>query len=85
VDLVVTDLITPEMGGQELVQRLRRQDPSVKALAITGYAMRAGAEQLREMGFSGVVRNHLMSRNMHERSAERLTGVDRSKHGGELF
>jgi CheY-like chemotaxis protein len=38
VDLVITDLVMPEMGGQELVRELLRSDPTVKALGVTGYA-----------------------------------------------
>ena len=36
-DLVITDLIMPEMGGVELIQRLRDQNTEVKCIAITGY------------------------------------------------
>lgn len=36
-DLVITDIVRPEMGGGELIQRLRDQNPEVKCIAITGY------------------------------------------------
>ena len=55
VDLVITDMVMPEMGGKELMQELRNRDPSLKALAITGYAVREVAKELREMGFSDVI------------------------------
>ncbi|MGQ0702582.1 MAG: response regulator [Gemmatimonadales bacterium] len=35
-DLVVTDLIMPEVDGLELIQQLRQQDPVVRILAISG-------------------------------------------------
>jgi signal transduction histidine kinase/ActR/RegA family two-component response regulator len=54
-DLVITDLVMPEMGGKELVRELRRSDPNVKALGITGYATMGVAEGLREVGFLDVV------------------------------
>ncbi len=36
-DLVITDLVMPEMGGVELIQRLREQYSEVKCMVISGY------------------------------------------------
>jgi PAS domain S-box-containing protein len=36
-DLVVTDVIMPGMSGAELVERLRRNRPGIKALFMSGY------------------------------------------------
>jgi two-component system, cell cycle sensor histidine kinase and response regulator CckA len=38
IDVVLTDLIMPGMGGKELVERLREQRPGVRALFTSGYA-----------------------------------------------
>jgi CheY-like chemotaxis protein len=38
VDLVVTDLVMPIMGGRELVERLRRSAPHLRILCTSGYA-----------------------------------------------
>jgi CheY-like chemotaxis protein len=40
VDLVVTDLVMPEMGGRELVERLRARHPALKVLFMSGYSER---------------------------------------------
>jgi two-component system, cell cycle sensor histidine kinase and response regulator CckA len=37
VDLVVTDLVMPEMGGKELAERLRAHRPGLKVLFMSGY------------------------------------------------
>jgi CheY-like chemotaxis protein len=39
VDLVVTDLVMPGMGGRELVERIRQLAPKVKILCTSGYVM----------------------------------------------
>jgi len=41
VDMVVTDLVMPGMGGRELVERIRQLAPSVKILCTSGYVMPA--------------------------------------------
>jgi two-component system cell cycle sensor histidine kinase/response regulator CckA len=38
IDLVVTDVVMPIMGGRELVARLREAHPALKAIYMTGYA-----------------------------------------------
>ena len=37
IDLILTDLSMPRMGGVELIKALRKQDPAIKALVVTGY------------------------------------------------
>ena len=41
IDLVLTDLIMPEMGGHELVERLRARHPELRVLFMSGYADKA--------------------------------------------
>ena len=38
IDLVVTDLVMPQMNGKELVNKLTEAKPDVRALYVTGYA-----------------------------------------------
>ncbi len=38
IDLVLTDLAMPEMGGQELVAQLRVQNPALRVVFMSGYA-----------------------------------------------
>ncbi len=45
-DLVITDIVMPEMGGVELIQRLRDQNPELRCIAITGYTNQAVPEEI---------------------------------------
>jgi CheY-like chemotaxis protein len=56
VDLVMTDLVMPAMGGKELVQELKKLDQRAKALAITGYALPVQQAELLEAGILAIVR-----------------------------
>ena len=46
VDLVVSDVVMPEMDGPTLLKELRRRDPTVKIIFISGYAEEAFAKNL---------------------------------------
>jgi two-component system cell cycle sensor histidine kinase/response regulator CckA len=37
IDLVITDLVMPGMGGREVMERMRRVKPDLRVLCTTGY------------------------------------------------
>ncbi len=55
VDLIITDVVMPEMGGREMIRELRKVTPDLKALAITGYILRKDLEELKTEGFLDVI------------------------------
>jgi CheY-like chemotaxis protein len=50
IDLVVSDIVMPEMGGMPLYQRLLEDSPSVKMLFITGHPLEEESQALLEQG-----------------------------------
>jgi len=38
IDIVLTDIVMPLMGGIELIKELQQQDPNLKCIAITGFS-----------------------------------------------
>jgi signal transduction histidine kinase len=52
VDLVLTDVVMPEMGGEALLHRLRAEAPELKVIAMTGHVMDADVSGLRQAGFT---------------------------------
>jgi two-component system cell cycle sensor histidine kinase/response regulator CckA len=48
IDLVVSDVVMPEMDGPTLLTRLRNRDPDVKIIFVSGYAEEAFEKNLPE-------------------------------------
>ncbi len=59
VDLVLTDMIMPEMGGKELIRELRQADPHLKVVAMTGYVLAEDLRELKEEGSLEVIHKPL--------------------------
>jgi two-component system cell cycle sensor histidine kinase/response regulator CckA len=45
IDILVTDLMMPQMTGDELARRLRQDEPSLKVLYLTGFSDRLFKEK----------------------------------------
>jgi CheY-like chemotaxis protein len=59
VDLVLTDVVMPEMGGVKLTQELRKMDPGLRVLVLTGYLMPEDMEQLENQDIQGILHKPL--------------------------
>jgi len=59
IDLVLTDMIMPEMGGRELIQELRKMNPCLKVVAVTGYMLTRVLQELKEGGHLEVIHKPL--------------------------
>ena len=48
VDLVVSDVVMPEMDGPTLLKELRKRNPELKIIFVSGYAEEAFEKSLPE-------------------------------------
>ncbi len=53
--IVITDLSMPGMGGAQLAREIKKIDPSIRILLISGYVGEGEAEELRKMGIDEVL------------------------------
>ncbi len=55
VDMVILDMILPDMSGGEIFDRLRRIDPKLKILLASGYSIDGQARTILERGCNGFI------------------------------
>jgi len=46
IALILTDLTMPDMGGDDLAEALRQQNPTIKVIALTGFALEDISQRL---------------------------------------
>jgi len=54
-DLVVLDMIMPDMGGAEVYSRLKKLDPSVTVLLSSGYSPGHQMQEMMDLGCAGFI------------------------------
>jgi CheY-like chemotaxis protein len=76
-DLVITDIIMPEMEGLETIKELRHTDPSVKIIAVSGGGVGSADDYLHAANLLGAVR--VFSKPFHiediQRAVDELIGT----------
>ena len=74
VDLVIIDMIMPEMGGGDLFVRLRDIDPGVKVLLSSGYSIDGQASRILDQGCNGFIQKPFSMRELADKVKEILEG-----------
>lgn len=66
IDLILLDMILPGMDGKEIFSELKKINPSVKALIISGYSRDSKAQETLKMGAVGFVQKPLRKKDLKE-------------------
>ena len=74
IDMVILDMIMPDMGGGETYDRLKEIDPYVKALLSSGYSIDGQANEILERGCGGFIQKPF---NMKDLSGKLRQVLDR--------
>jgi two-component system cell cycle sensor histidine kinase/response regulator CckA len=53
IDLVILDMIMPEISGEETFDRLREINPGIKVLLSSGYSVNGKAQKILDRGCKG--------------------------------
>ena len=55
IDMVLLDMVMPDMGGGETYDKLKEINPDVKVLLASGYSMNGTATEIMDRGCSGFI------------------------------
>ncbi|MCJ2534415.1 MAG: response regulator, partial [Candidatus Thermoplasmatota archaeon] len=67
IDMVILDMIMPQMGGGVTYDRLKKTNPDIKVLLSSGYSINGQATEILERGCNGFIQKPF---NMRELSQE---------------
>ncbi len=78
-DLVLLDIIMPRMGGREALRELRRAQPDLRALYVSGFGL-TSEDPAAEDGVHGVVRKPFTAATLSQKVAEALASPPPTRH-----
>lgn len=79
IDLVLLDMIMPDIGGGEVYERMKTINRNVKAILATGYSLNGEASDIMKKGCDGVIQkpfsidrlSRMISRVLNRQDADR--------------
>lgn len=74
VDLVILDMIMPDMGGGEVFDRLKEMNPGVKVLLSSGYAVNGQAKEILDRGCKGFIQKPFSLAELSQKLMAALSG-----------
>jgi len=73
-DLVLSDLIMPELDGMSLYEQLRQQDSDVKMIVMTGYPLEDEGKELLEQGIVTWIQKPFLAEDISKKIELALKG-----------
>jgi CheY-like chemotaxis protein len=55
VDLIILDMIMPDMGGRDVYDKLKQINPDIKVLLSSGYSINGQAQAILDRGCNGFI------------------------------
>jgi len=72
IDLVILDMIMPDMGGGETYDILKKINPGIKVLLSTGYSINGRAREILEQGCDGFIQKPFSIEQISQKIRELL-------------
>lgn len=72
IDMVILDMIMPEMSGRDVYDKLKEINPDVKVLLSTGYSLQNHVAEKLEQGCDGFIQKPFSTRELSQKIREIL-------------
>jgi two-component system cell cycle sensor histidine kinase/response regulator CckA len=72
IDIVILDMVMPNMGGGEAYDRMKEINPDVKVLLSSGFSIDGEASEILERGCNGFIQKPFNMRDLSEKIGEIL-------------
>jgi CheY-like chemotaxis protein len=73
IDLVILDMIMPQLGGGEVYDKMKEANPQVKVLLSSGYAVEGQASDILQRGCDGFIQKPFTIEGLSQKVREVLT------------
>ncbi|MBW2002266.1 MAG: response regulator, partial [Deltaproteobacteria bacterium] len=72
IDIVILDMIMPDIGGGEIYDRVKEINPDIKVLLSSGYSINGQATEMLNRGCSGFIQKPFNMKQLAEKIREIL-------------
>ena len=72
IDIVVLDMIMPDMSGSDTYDRMKEIDPHIKVLLASGYSINGQATEILDRGCNGFIQKPFKVRELSQKLREIL-------------
>ncbi|MCJ7539756.1 MAG: response regulator, partial [Desulfobacterales bacterium] len=72
IDMIILDMIMPDIGGSEVYDKIKTIDPGVKVLLSSGYSVDGQATEILERGCNGFIQKPFNLKNLSRKIKEVL-------------
>ncbi|MFA9497739.1 MAG: PAS domain S-box protein [Deltaproteobacteria bacterium] len=81
IDMVILDMVMPDMSGGEVYDRIKRIDSNVKVLLSSGYSIDGQATEILKRGCEGFIQKPYSMEDFSKKIREVLNKPHKSPHG----
>lgn len=73
IDMVILDMIMPDMDGGETYDRLKEINPDIKVLLLSGYSINGQASEIMQRGCNGFIQKPFNMKDLSQTIREILS------------